>query len=67
MYVTTALNGGRFCGTAAPCLVFRRYSGVARLILGTKTAEEDDKAQFVAARRLTGGSRLLGAEYSKEL
>jgi hypothetical protein len=67
MHVTTAPNGGRFGGTGAPRLVFRRYIGVARLILGTKTAEEDDEAQFVAARRLTGGSRLLGAEYSKEL
>jgi hypothetical protein len=59
MYVATAPNGGRFCGTAAPRLVFRRYSGVARLVLGTQTAEEE--AQFVAARRLTSGSRLLGA------
>ena len=61
MHVTSASNGGRFYGTAAPRLVFRRYIGVARLILGTQTTEEDDEAQFVAARRLAGGSRLLGA------
>ena len=61
MYVATAPNGGRSCSTAAPRLVFRRYSGVARLVLGTQTAEEDDEAQFVAARRLTSSSRLLGA------
>ena len=53
MYVTTALNGDRFCGTAAPRLIFRRHSGVARLVLGTQAAEEDDEAQFVAAHRLT--------------
>jgi hypothetical protein len=60
MYVTAAPNGGRFCDTGARRLVFRRYIDVARLVLGTQTAEEDDEAQFVAARRLTGGSRLLG-------
>jgi hypothetical protein len=61
MYVATAPNGGRFCSTTAPHLVFRRYGGVARHVLGTQTAEEDDEAQFVPARRLTAGSRLLEA------
>ena len=44
MYVTKAPNGDRFCGTAAPHLIFRRYSGVARLVLGAQAAEEDDEA-----------------------
>jgi hypothetical protein len=51
--VTGTPNDGRFCGTAAPRLVFRCYRVVARLVLGSPNGEGDDEAQFVAAHRLT--------------